>query len=125
LKSRLILNKFETQEIRDFSQPVIRMLPLTHSELFVLLKNIKTVFDFNYSISIKISEKEIKQFMEELFNKPGAGDFLTPREVIKEFLDILNILKQNPTLDKKSLFEKIEVKKSTYDNNLTSDIEII
>jgi hypothetical protein len=101
------------------------MLPLTHSELFVLLKNIKTVFDFNYSISIKISEKEIKQFMEELFNKPGAGDFLTPREVIKEFLDILNILKQNPTLDKKSLFEKIEVKKSTYDNNLTSDIEII
>lgn len=125
LKSRLILNKFETQEIRDFSQPVIRMLPLTHSELFVLLKNIKAVFDFNYSISINISEKEIRQFMEELFNKPGAGDFLTPREVIKEFLDILNILKQNPTLDKKSLFEKIEVKKSINDNSLTSDIEII
>ena len=44
---------------------------------------------------------------------------------IKEFLDILNILKQNPSLDKKSLFEKIEVKKSNEDNNLISDIEII
>ena len=96
LKSRLIANKYETTEIRDFSQPVIKLLPLDHNEIFVLLKKLKLIFDTNYKIEINISDKEIQQFMEELFNKPGAEEFLTPREVIRDFLNILNILRQNP-----------------------------
>ncbi|HWB91245.1 MAG TPA: ATP-binding protein, partial [Puia sp.] len=34
LKSRLESNKFETAELRDFSQPVIRLFPLDHNEIF-------------------------------------------------------------------------------------------
>ena len=48
-------------------------------------------------------------FMEEMFNKPGASDFLTPREVIRDFLNILNIIRQNPEIDKKKLFGDIEI----------------
>jgi len=126
LKSRLELNKYETNEIRDFSQPVIKMLPLNHTELFVLLKNIKSVYDFNYTMNSKISDNDIKCFMEEIFNKPGAGEFLTPREVIKEFIDILNILKQNPSLEKKVIFDKIEVKSNNNTEDfISNDIEIL
>ena len=109
LKSRLIGNKFETAAIRDFSQPVIKLLPLNHNEIFVLLKKLKLIFDVNYKIEINISDNEIQQFMEELFNKPGADEFLTPREVIRDFLNILNILRQNPNTSFVSLLGDIEI----------------
>lgn len=109
LKSRLETNKFETAEIRDFAQPVIRLLPLDHNEIFVLLKKLKAIFDYNYKTDINISDGDIQAFMEEMFNKPGASEFLTPREIIRDFLNILNILRQNPNVDKAQLFGDIEI----------------
>ncbi|MEC4004841.1 ATP-binding protein [Flavobacterium sp. SUN052] len=109
LKSRLETNKFETVEIRDFAQPVIKLLPLNHNEIFVLLNKLKAIFDYNYNVTLAITDNDIQQFMEEMFNKPGASEFLTPREVIRDFLNILNIIRQNPTVDKHKLFGEIEI----------------
>lgn len=109
LKTRLVTNKYETAEIRDFAQPVIRLLPLDHNEIFVLLKNLKAIFDYNYKTELSVNDDDIQQFMEELFNKPGASEFLTPREVIRDFLNILNIIRQNPTVDKIKLFGELEI----------------
>ena len=122
LKSRLVTNKFETQQVRDFAQPVIRLLPLDHNEIFVLLQKLKLIFNFNYGVEINISDQDIHQFMEELFNKPGAEEFLTPREVIRDFLNIMSILRQNPGYDKKKLFGELEVK-TRADEHLLEDIE--
>ncbi|RDI14427.1 ATP-binding protein [Flavobacterium sp. AG291] len=123
LKSRLETNKFETAEIRDFAQPVIKLLPLDHNEIFVLLKKLKAIFDYNYKISTNISDDEIQSFMEEMFNKPGASEFLTPREVIRDFLNILNIIRQNPDLDKAKLFGDIEISDERPDTVLIDSIE--
>jgi hypothetical protein len=109
LKSRLEANKFETSELRDFAQPVIKLIPLNHNEIFVLLKKLKLIFDLNYKTELNITDEEISAFMEEMFNKPGAAEFLTPREVIRDFLNILNILRQNPEVDKRRLFGEIEI----------------
>lgn len=110
LKSRLETNKFETLQIRDFAQPVIRLMPIDHNEIFVLLNKLKDVFEFHYKVEIDISNSEIQNFMEEIYNKPGASEFLTPREVIRDFLNILSILRQNPELDKATLFSNIQIK---------------
>lgn len=125
LKSRLETNKFETAEIRDFAQPVIRLMPLDHNEIFVLLKKLKAIFDFNYKTQIKVSEEDIQQFMEELFNKPGASEFLTPREVIRDFLNILNIIRQNPEVDKSKLFGELEVSDERPNEMAVDNIEEI
>lgn len=124
LKSRLQTNKFETLEMRDFAQPVIKLTPLDHNEIFVLLKKLKLIFDFNYKSEISISDEEISAFMEEMFNKPGASEFLTPREVIRDFLNILNIIRQNPDVDKKQLFGDIEIEdERPNDLNILDSIE--
>lgn len=123
LKSRLETNKFETAEIRDFAQPVIKLLPLDHNEIFVLLIKLKAIFDYNYKISTNVSDEDIQNFMEEMFNKPGASEFLTPREVIRDFLNILNILRQNPDLDKEKLFGEIEISDERPDTVLMDSIE--
>jgi len=123
LKSRLEANKFETGEIRDFAQPVIRLQPLDHNEIFVLLKKLKAIFDLNYKTEIDISDNDIHSFMEEIFNKPGAAEFLTPREVIRDFLNIMNILRQNPTVDKARLFGEVEISDERPDENALDGIE--
>ena len=125
LKTRLESNKFETAQVRDFAQPVIKLLPLDSNEIFVLLKKLKFIFDFNYKITIDISDSDIHQFMEEIFNKPGASEFLTPREVIRDFLNILNILRQNPTLEKAKLFGEIEIEDERPSENAFENIEEI
>lgn len=125
LKSRLETNKFETIEIRDFAQPVIRLMPLDNNEIFVLLKKLKEVFDINYKVNIDINDDDILIFMEEIFNKPGANEFLTPREVIRDFLNILSIFRQNPTMDKKKLFGEIEIKDERPNEFATDNIEVI
>lgn len=123
LKSRLETNKFETAEIRDFAQPVIRLVPLDHNEVFVLLKKLKAIFDYNYRTDINISEPDIQMFMEQMFNKPGASEFLTPREVIRDFLNIMNILRQNPAVDKARLFGDIEISDERPDEHSLDGIE--
>lgn len=109
LKSRLETNKYETADIRDLAQPVIRLMPLDHNEIFVLLKKLREIFNFNYKVDIDISDEDIISFMEVIFNKPGASEFLTPREVIRDFLNIMNLLRQNPHVDKTRLFSDIKV----------------
>lgn len=123
LKTRLETNKFETAGIRDFAQPVIRLLPLDNNEIFVLLKKLKLVFDFNYKTEININDDDILSFMEEMFNKPGADEFLTPREVIRDFLNILNILRQNPELDKNRLFSQVQISDERPDDLILDGIE--
>ena len=99
LKTRLQVNKYESAEVRDLAQPVIKLVPLDHNEIFVLLKKLKEIFDLNFETDINITNEDIHAFMEDMFNKPGAQEFLTPREVIRDFLNILSILRQNIPLN--------------------------
>ncbi len=123
LKSRLVTNKFETSEIRDFAQPVIKLLPISHDEIFVLLQKLKAIFEFNYKTEVDISDEEIHQFMEEIFNKPGASEFLTPREVIRDYLNVLNLIRQNPSVDKKKIFGEIQIKDERPDDSAVESVE--
>jgi len=123
LRTRLETNKFETADIRDFAQPVIRLFPLDHNEIFVLLQTLRTLFDFNYKTTSDVSDEDIHYFMEEMFNKPGAAEFLTPREVIRDFLSVLSILRQNPDIDKRKLFGEIEVSDERPDESPLDGIE--
>lgn len=123
LKSRLETNKFESQSIRDFAQPVIKLQPLNMTDIFVLLKKLKEIFDFNYNSSLDVDEIDIEGFMEELYNHPGAGEFLTPREVIRDFLNILSVLRQNPDADKKQLFGEIKISDERPKELFIEDIE--
>lgn len=123
LKTRLETNKFETVEYRDLAQPVIKLAPLNHNEVFVLLKKLKEIFDVNFEVNINITDHDIQMFMEELFNKPGADDFLTPREVVRDFINILSILRQNPEADKRLLISAIEISDERPEEVLVDGIE--
>ena len=110
IKTRLAINRFENEEVKDFEQPVITLTPLQPEEIFVLLKKIKSIYEYRYSIKVDFNDSEIKGFMEYIYNQRISSELLTPREFIKEFLNILKILRQNPNYDKNKLLASINIK---------------
>ena len=118
LKSRIEPNKYAVNGIKDFAQPVIKITPIDHTNIFILLKNLKEIFDFNYSVRMEVTDEDIRAFMEEIYNKPGALEFLMPRDVIRDFLNVLSTLRQNPSVTFGDLCKKIEIK----DERLMEDI---
>ena len=66
--------------------------------------------------------------MEGQLNRPGADEFLTPRAVIKDFIEILDIKRQNPDVEvERILSDKfghiLAVSKDP--DNLDDEIELI
>lgn len=104
LKSRLVTNRFETDQFRDLSQPVIKLKPLNHTETYYLLTKIRDLHAIHYSYKPHIQNDEIQQFIQQEYSRPGASKNLTVRDMIKSFISALNILQQNPDFDHKEIF---------------------
>lgn len=96
LKGRLGYESSIDTELVNTNRTALGLKPLTVEEIYTLLENLREIYDVNYDIKIEIEGRHIKNYMEEQLNRPGADEFLTPRAVIKDFLEILNLLRQNP-----------------------------
>lgn len=105
LKRRLETNRFETNEFRDLSQPVIKLKPLKHEETFVLLQKLRDIHAVHFNYSSDIRDAEIQQFIQKEYNRPGALENMTVGEVVRTFLGALSILQQNPLYDRSEIFE--------------------
>jgi hypothetical protein len=128
LKGRLSFGKFENSNFVDLSQPVIYLQPLTQEDIFTLLSKLKTIFEQHYSTTIPCTQEHITRYMEGQLNRPGATEFLTPRQVIREFLQILNIARQNSQASVDGLLNEMfgqNSAKVTKDSDDHDDIEVL
>ncbi|HWQ41446.1 MAG TPA: ATP-binding protein [Desulfosporosinus sp.] len=104
IKRRLVMNKFESSEFRDLSQPVIKLTPLKQEELFLLLKNLVAIHAFHYDYEPNIKGEEIRSFIIQEYSRPGAVENLTASDIIRTFIGGLNILQQNSEFDRAKIF---------------------
>jgi len=95
LRTRLEDSRFDGTGLRDLSRPVVKLDVLDQEEIFTLLQKLKEVFDSHYDIESKITEKNTITFMEHYLNRVGAREFLKPREVIKDYISLLELNRQN------------------------------
>lgn len=125
LKTRLSGSRFETGDMRDLSQPVIYLKPLTQEEIFTLLSKLKTIFEQHHNVTIHCTEQHIVRFMEGHLNRPGASEFLTPREVIRDFLQLLSLQRQNPETTIDTLLKQVfSSNRAKDDQQGTSSVEV-
>lgn len=103
LRTRLEESRFARDGFRDLSGPMIRLDVLSPEEIFTLLQRLREVHGIHWNYEPRISDSQIQTFMVEALNRLGADQFLTPREVVRDFVSVLNILQQNPT----ALFESV------------------
>lgn len=110
LLSRLAENTFARDGLVDYTGPVIRLAALSAEEYLVLLQKIRHVFALGRPDKYLVDDKAIVAFMQHCHRRLGESYFRTPRSTIKEFVNLLAILEQNPTAKWSDLVGKLELK---------------
>lgn len=96
LRTRLAENRFAGQGVVDFSGPVIRLANLTPEDLFVLLRNIRHVHASGDPRKYLLPDDALVAVLQKANETLGAEFFKTPREVVRSFVGLLNVVEQNP-----------------------------
>ena len=98
LKSRLCDSRYASEEYRNFIGPVIRLKRLTDEELYALISRITKLYAVNYGKQPRITEEEMVQFLQHSLARAGADQMMTPREMLRDYMTVLNILMQNDSV---------------------------
>lgn len=104
LRSRLQHGRYGT-EMCDMLSPVITLSPLTNEEMLVLIEKLSDIHAEFFGYDRVLGEKELAAFIKIEFSRVGASSCITPREVIRDFIELLNIAYQNPDTSVRELLE--------------------
>lgn len=113
LRTRLTRSRFVKNGLQDTSEPVIRLETLTSEDISQLLQLLTEVHAVHYKYKKTLSGSEFREFLNEVVNRLGAEEFLTPREVVRDFITLLNIHQQNPTISFTQLIQGSNFKPSS------------
>ena len=108
LRSRLAEGRFSKPGARDLLAPVIRLEPLTAEEMLVLCEKLSEMHAGLYGYSRSVTTEDLVSFIKIEYGRIGADQNITPREVIRDFIELLDLLYQNPKMDITSLLSSEE-----------------
>ena len=98
LRSRLTQGRFGREGMVDLMAPVIRLTPLTPEELLVLVEKLADIHAGLFGYERVLTEDDLATFLELELSRVGADTLVTPREVIRDFIEMLDIMLQTPGL---------------------------
>ena len=95
LRSRLAEGRFSGDH-KDLLSPVIQLQPLTPEEMLILVGKLADIHAGLYEYAQIITQQDMADFIQIEFGRIGADAHITPREVIRDFIQVLDIVFQNP-----------------------------
>ena len=98
LRSRLAEGKFSRPGARDLLSPVIRLEPLTAEEMLILCEKLSAMHADLYGYERRVTTEDLAAFIRIEYERIGADRNITPREVIRDFIELLDLLYQNPSM---------------------------
>lgn len=107
LRSRLAQGRFAREDLKDMLAPIIRLQPLTYEELLVLIEKLMQIHAGYFGWTPTLTENDLVDFLKIEFGRVGADTHLTPREVIRDFIELLDILCQNPDANVAELLQSV------------------
>ena len=119
LRSRLADGHF-TGEHKDLLSPVIRLLPLSPEEMLILTEKLADIHAGLYDYPQIVTQQDMADFIAIEFARIGADIHITPREVIRDFIEVLDIVYQNPTVSVSGLLGS---ENFTYAKNAVEEAE--
>ena len=123
LRSRLVGGRYENG-YDNFLGPVIRLRPLTNEEIYVLLRTIRNLHEQKYEYASKVTDENLKEYLAAILSSVSAS-MLTPREITRDLISLLDVLKQNPDAKFEDLVtgRTLEPDRNP-DDDLIDDLEI-
>ena len=107
LRSRLAQGRFAREDLKDMLAPIIRLQPLTYEELLVLIEKLMQIHAGYFGWTPTLTENDLVDFLKIEFGRVGADTHLTPREGIRDFIELLDILCQNPDANVAELLQSV------------------
>ena len=96
LRSRLAEGRFSRPGARDMLAPVIRLDPLTPEEMLVLTEKLADMHAGLYDYEQTLTTEDLSSFIKIEYERVGADQNITPREIIRDFIELLDLLYQDP-----------------------------
>jgi hypothetical protein len=124
LRSRLSEGKFSKPGVRDLLAPVIRLEALNAEEMLILCEKLTDIHADLYDYEKKLSINDLAGFVKIEFERVGADLNITPREVIRDFIELLDLMYQHKDMSITDLLSSDEFSyaKSEAVSNDTSDL---
>ena len=119
LRSRLSEGRFGRDDMKDMLAPVIKLVPLTYEEMLILIEKLADIHSQLFDYEQNITEEDMVNFIKIEYGRIGANKNITPREVIRDFIELMNIVYQNPTVNMTELLnsESFEYAKTELEND--------
>ena len=123
LRSRLVAGRFENG-YDNYLGPVINLRPLTNEEVFVLLRTLRGMHEQRYGYRSEIDDAMLETYLKTVTCAIGQG-MVTPREITRDFISLLDTMHQNPDVTFSQLVENRTVSpdRDPYDD-LIEDLEV-
>ena len=99
LRSRLAEGRFGREGVKDMLAPVIHLSPLTYEEMLVLIEKLAGIHAELFGYTQTLTQEDMIQFIQIEFGRIGSDSHITPREVIRDFIELLDIIYQNPQIN--------------------------
>src|ERR1700722_7810424 len=96
LRTRLADSALTQKTLQNLAGPVIRLNALTPEDLFVLLTNIALVHANGILEKMRVPDAGIVATLRKANQTLGSEYFRTPRNIVRTFVSLLNLLDQNP-----------------------------
>lgn len=96
LRSRLCDSRFAANEFQNLMGPVIRLRRLSDDELYALIVRVTGLYAQYYGAEIRVTDEQMMRFLGICLSRAGADSLITPREMLRDYITVLNILMQNP-----------------------------
>ena len=83
--------------------PMIPLKMLSQEEMYVLVEKLRDIHQNLYGYESNLNHEDLLYFLTVEYNRVGADSHITPREIIRDFIELLGILQQNPSLSAKEV----------------------
>ncbi len=123
LRSRLAEGRFGREGIKDMLAPVIHLVPLTYEEMTVLTEKLADIHAQLFGYEQKLTQEDMIKFIQVEFGRIGTDSHITPREVIRDLIELLDILYQNPDIVPSEFISPEKLSFSEPDMNAQADSE--
>lgn len=105
LRSRLEDGRFSCEGRRDMLAPIIKLDPLTAAEMTVLTEKLADIHAVLFGYERTMTEEDLISFVKLEYARIGSESYITPREVVRDFIELLDIVHQHPGVDVSQLLK--------------------
>jgi hypothetical protein len=107
--SRLIVQS----DLGDSASPVVRLEPLSRDDILKLLHRLIEVHQIHHAYQSRLTAKDLQEVLTVISDRIGSEALLTPGEIVRDFIGVLNVMHQNPKMSLQQLLQTSPVQSTS------------